>query len=237
MVTHAAGEQRRLLEIVLPHYRAFAERHGYELHVGDDTIETEGRSPHWAKVALLRRLLPSADEVLWVDNDFVLRGQTDPAAELHRADFQGLCMEQTAHGPGPNSGLWLLRNVDEAHLFLAQLWDRGPIPGARLNDQATLATLLGFSCLPAYTKPVDPSPYLARTGWLDYRWNLLSPLHPEAPWIGKGIHYGGLDLEAKLERIRAQLVSDRLEGWESLLGAETTEMIKQRGFEHRWPPG
>jgi len=214
LCSYATGEQAELLELVAPHYRAFAERHGYQLELRFDEVQLDGRSPHWGKIAFMREILGSTDVCLWVDCDFVLRGDGDLLAGMLPEDFQGLVMEQTPHGPGPNTGLWALRNCEEAHEFLELVWETGQLPDAKLHDQATVAHLLGFSYLPWITKPVHASPWLAHTGWLDRRWNMISVYHPEAPLVAYGIHYGGMNLAEKRGAIINQLIRGRLPGWE-----------------------
>jgi hypothetical protein len=185
---------------------------------------------------LFRELLADDVLVLWLDNDLVLRDtRHDIADGFDPADFQALCMEQTPHGPGPNSGVWLLRGCPETRNFLDELWQIGPLPGATLNDQATLAHLLGFSYLPSSTKPIAPSRYLAHTGWIDHRWNMLSVFHPEAPLVARAIHYGGLDLPAKYEHIREQLIRDRLPGFEGLLDPAVVAELTAPAYPHPRP--
>jgi len=173
------------------------------------------RSPHWAKVQLLRQQLPDYDFCLWVDVDFVIRSHEDVLKGLRDEDMQGMVMEQTPHhGVGPNSGLWILRNCVESQQFLDEVWETGPLPGATLNDQATIAHLMGFSYLPDYTRPVASSPWAEKTSWLPLQWNMLEIFHPEAYLVAKAIHFGGLDNKTKLREIKRQLVRDKLPGWD-----------------------
>jgi hypothetical protein len=197
-ITYADSSQRGLLSLTAPHFEAYADHHNYEFSPITDAVNTQGRSPHWAKILLLQQHLLEVDVLLWCDCDIVLRAhQLDMADEFHGDDFQALCMENAPQGPSPNTGVWIMRNTPEAHDFLQAVWETGPLPGALLNDQATTAHLLGFSYLPYITKPMYPSPYLARTGWLDHRWNMLTIFHPEAAVTSKGIHFGGMPTASK----------------------------------------
>ena len=239
LVAHGSGPSASLIDLITPHLAAYAQRHGYELSTSTDpdpARDLGARTPQWAKVALLRQLLPEAETVLWVDSDIVLRDQDrDIAQHFHPEDFQALSMEHGDHGPGPNTGIWLLRNNTEAREFLDAVWERGPLPDATLNDQATVASLLGFSYLPNLTRPVSPSPWLARTGWIHPSWNTLLVMHPEQQSVARGIHYGGLPLAEKRVLIRQQLVSDRLPGWEQLLDPEAVAAIKLTDISHPAP--
>lgn len=233
LLTHAAGVQHPLAELARPHLERYACLHGYQLKVAGDEADTDGRPWQWAKIRLLRDALDTAEICLWLDCDVVLRDDhSDVAAGFAAEDFQALCLEQTPHGFGPNTGLWLLRSCAEARDFLDQVWQTGPLPGASLNDQATVAHLLGFSYLPSFTKPVRGSDWLPRTGWLDHRWNMLSIFHPEAPLVARGIHFGGLELEQKQVQMAQQLVRDRLPGWQRCVSPEVAAAIENTDYPH-----
>src|SRR3954447_25712199 len=75
LITHAAGEQEVLLDIVGANYRAYAERHGYAFEAVRGVVDTGDKNRYWSKVALIRETLPHWDVVLWLDCDFVIRRQ------------------------------------------------------------------------------------------------------------------------------------------------------------------
>jgi hypothetical protein len=226
LLSHADRSQSELLDIVSPHYQQFAERNSWQMLLSREEFSFTDRNPHWSKIALLRKLLPEHDYVIWVDCDFIIRSEDNPLDAVKAQDFQSLVMEQTSHGPGPNTGFWILRNCEEAIMFLDELWKCGPLSDATLNDQASLAHLLGWSYLPFQTKPIAPSHWLAHTGWLDYRWNILLALHSEALLIAKAIHFGGMDNKVKAAMITRQLITDRLPGWERYVSDERRRQIK-----------
>lgn len=227
LLTHAAGPMESLLGVVEPNYRAYAQRHGYELQALRGPVDTGGKINYWSKVALIRERLADVDVLLWLDADFVIRRQDlDISDELFPEDFQAVCMEYHAAGPSPNLGLWMLRNVPEAHEFLDRMWELGDLPGAQLYEQSTFCHLLGFSYLPHFSKPVAGSPYLARTGWLDARWNNLYLFYPEGRWRANAVHFGGIELAEKFFHIRNQLEQDRLPGWEELEGTDWVKIAQ-----------
>jgi len=218
LATYASGDQLGLLPVVLPHLEAYARQHGYQLVVADPDLPLRGRSGHWAKVRILQELLGEHETVVWVDNDIVLRDQgSDLLDWMCPEDFQALCMEHGRAGPAPNTGLWALRDTPQAHAFLRAVWEMGPRPDATLNDQATVASLLGFSYLPDRTRPLNPSRWLAGTGWLDPLWNTLLVHHPHAGVVGRGVHFGGVSVARKRMLMSQQIINDRLPGWETLL--------------------
>lgn len=230
LLTHGDAFQEPLLALVVPVLAAYADRHGYELHV-DRRHGPGGRSAHWAKVEAMRELLDDSDLLLWVDNDLLLRASSeDVAAHLHPLDDQALCMEQTVHGPGPNTGLWLLR--PSARSFLDAVWDTGQLPDARLHDQATVAHLLGWSYLPHLTRPIAPSAYASRCGWLDPRWNVLVCERERSARTSWGLHYGGMATTVKAALMRQRIIDDRLPGWRALLDAEALATIETTEWEH-----
>ena len=227
LLTHASGPSESLLSVVEPNYRAYAERHGYHFEAVRGPVDTVGRSEYWSKVRLIRERLASVDVLVWIDGDFVIRSQDrDIADEFYPEDFQTLCMEYHASGPGPNLGLWMLRNVSEAHEFLDLLWETGDLPGAQLYEQSAFAHLLGFSSPPQFSKPVAWSPFLPRTGWLDVRWNNLYLFNPEGRWRAHAVHFAGIELAEKFHLIRSQLEQDRLPGWEELEGTDWVRLAR-----------
>lgn len=228
LLVHGSGSQESLLEMVQPHLAAYATRHGYELRASTARVEGSNLAPQWDKIHLVRAALEEAEYVLWVDCDILIRSLEEDILEgMGESDFQALCLESTPHGVGPNSGVWILRNSQRAKEFLDLILATGPLPNATLNDQATIAHLLGYSYLPFQTKLVRKSPWLVGTGILDSRWNMLHVFHAEAPLIAKAIHYGGLTLEEKKIYMKGQLIRDRLPGWQEAAGEELTKILTQ----------
>lgn len=227
LITHGSGPSARLLPLIEPHLSAYARRHGYQLLISDqDSVAEEQRAPQWEKIALLRKHLPRSELCLWLDSDIILAEQSlDIAEEFHPEDFHALCMEQTPHGPGPNTGVWLLRNCERAHCFLQAVWERGQPAGARLQDQAAVGELLGWSVLPERTRPLHPSPWLNGTGWLDPSWNTLAVHQPVALPHARGLHYGGMESVRKTVLMEQALIDRRLPGWQACLPPETRALM------------
>jgi hypothetical protein len=124
-------------------------------------------------------------------------------------------------------------HVPEAHAFLKAVWDHGPLSDARLNDQAVVSKLLGFSYLPQSPRPLHPSSWLSNTGWLDQQWNMLAVHQPYATAVARGVHFGGMDLERKHALISQQIINDRLPGWRDLLPADAVDAIDAlEGLSH-----
>jgi hypothetical protein len=104
LATIASGRHAELLRLSGPTFRAYADRHGYELVIGAGEMP-EPRAGAWAKVPLIRRLLDTYELVLWVDVDaMILDGSVDVAELLDVDAFQGLVLNGTS---GPNTALLL----------------------------------------------------------------------------------------------------------------------------------
>jgi hypothetical protein len=82
-----AGEHERFRPLVWPAMRRYADRHGYQAQVVDQSLVREclalGLTPHWAKLAALLQLQPS--EALWIDADCLLLGDPPDLREWWRA--------------------------------------------------------------------------------------------------------------------------------------------------------
>jgi hypothetical protein len=232
LVSYADPTQHDLLSLVRSHYEIWAARHGYQTQIITDPVDVGDRSPHWAKIALLRELIAD-DDLLWLDCDVVLQSDNDPWAEIRDEDFQALVMEQTPHGPGPNTGVWCLRSCPETRSFLDAVWAGGQQSQATLHDQAAVAQLLGWSVLPQQTKPLHYSSWLAHTGWLDYRWNMQPTTQLEAYTVAWGLHFAGLPLANKHLAISQQLITQRLPGWRTLVPPElVAQWSDRRAYPH-----
>ena len=71
LVSIGSGPMGPVLELAVQTFERYADRHGYDLVIGDG--DSFGRPPSWAKIPLLRRLLDEYDEVLWIDSDEIGR--------------------------------------------------------------------------------------------------------------------------------------------------------------------
>ena len=67
LATIGSGPAKPVLDEALPRMRAFAERHGYDLAIGQGV--SHGRPPAWAKIPFMQRLQTRYDLVLWIDAD------------------------------------------------------------------------------------------------------------------------------------------------------------------------
>ena len=146
IVTYAAGAHEELLDVSLPTYKEFAQRHGYDLIVGSKLTDLP---PAWNKVPLLVDTLDRYSEVVWFDCDLVV---VDPSVDFPEMDhfLHSLVRHFECYSEVPNSGVWRL-NRDTEELHAAELLSRMMMLDVFTNhgwwEQASLMTLMGY-CVP-----------------------------------------------------------------------------------------
>jgi hypothetical protein len=170
LATIGVGPMRPVLDVALESFQPYAEKHGYDLIVG--TGASDGRPPSWAKVLLLRCLLDSYDEILWLDSDMVVVDGAIDIASLVPADaFQAMVLfHEHDGGIMPNAGVWFLRSCPTAREFLGAVWAREDHEGDGLWENLAVMDLLGYT----KTRPYDliaPTKWSTGTHLLPDEWN------------------------------------------------------------------
>lgn len=199
LVTLAAGDHAELLNVSLPTFRRYAERHGYELVVGTGE-EALGRPVPWAKVPLLRRTLAEFDLALWIDADAVIvDGDADVADELAPTAFQALVEHRTPQGACPNTGVWLLRSCATSDAFLDAMWDSTAVIDHPWWENAAACLALGYDLEPACRRSHDTE-FLRGTQWLATDWNSIPKDRAARPRIA---HFPGEPLSDRAVSLRA----------------------------------
>jgi hypothetical protein len=204
LATIGTGPLRPMLQLCVQTFYPYAERHGYDLVVGEG--DSRGRPPAWGKVLLLRRLLDAYDEVLWLDADtMILDDEQDLAAELLPSDYQGLVAHEDALGARfPNTGVWLLRGA-RARALLDVIWSREEFVHHEWWDNAAFMHVLGFDLDAG--RVVRESEWTAGTCWLDGSWNGHTGFVGLAPVRIR--HYAGVAHAARLRNMRLDLADLR----------------------------
>jgi hypothetical protein len=178
LVTFATGDHRRLLELSLPGFSDYADRHGYELRAYSPRLLM--RPPSWLKVAALLDALAEHEEALWLDCDVVIvDGDPDIADELDAGDVQALVRHHTPDGEVPNCGVWYVREAMRP--TLVRLWHFDRYTDHPWWEQAAMLDLLGYR---HRSRPVEleaPTDLYDRTCWLGLEWNSheQSDRHPQ----------------------------------------------------------
>ena len=187
-----AGPQRRLLALARPTFRAYAERHGYALHLHTEVLDSE-RPPPWTKVILLRRLLADHDEVLWIDADaLVVDPSRDLADEVPPDRFLAMVQHRYGDALKPNTGVMLIRAGEPARALLERVWDATDLIEHRWWENAAVLRLLGYGLDPPRLE--RPTAFYAGTHFLGNEWNSIRDDPAPRPRIR---HYPGWSLKTR----------------------------------------
>lgn len=208
LATFASGPAVDLLKISLPTFRNYAERHGYDVIVGDEPCE---RPASWCKVPLLQRLLTTHEFVLWIDADAII---VDPAVDIESvvptSAFQAFATYsgEPHAGPAPNLGVWALRTGSRTQEFLAAIWRQEDLIDHPFWEQAALMRLMGWLIESPFVKQRE-SEWDDGTFYLEQEWNWI----PEQDYAATRIrHRAGwphslrkLDMRTDAAKLNGQL--------------------------------
>jgi len=163
IMTYAAGAHEELLDVALPTYRAFADRHRYDLVIGKKMTEL---LPAWNKVLLLLDALKTYKEVVWFDCDLVVVDSAEDFPPMGADPTTGTFTQEKLHSmvrhfedksEVPNSGVWRLRR-HAVGLWAEDLLNRMMMLEVFTNhgwwEQAALLTLMGY-CVPPEGTPFE----------------------------------------------------------------------------------
>lgn len=177
LATIGSGPMAAVLREALPTFRDFADRHGYRLAVGEGG-DAPGRSPAWAKVPFIRRLLDDHELVFWIDSDaIILDGSQDPASLVPADSYQAMVLNRWQGFESPCTGIWLLRGDDRAKAFVDAVWAAADYHQEHPWEQAVAMRLLGYQVWPA--RPVADTEWSAGTTWLaEEEWGRIPILDP-----------------------------------------------------------
>ena len=202
IVTYAAGAHEELLDVALPGYKAFAQRHGYELIVGDNVTDLP---PAWNKVSLLMEVLLHHEEVVLFDCDLIVVNSADNFPSLRDGATHALVRHFDGGSEVPNSGVWWVTR--EIVPLLAKMMDLEVFRDHGWWEQAALMTMMG------YTVPPQGSDYrktqcrnVVQTRWfrecqfMRLAWNSHPNYRAERPRI---VHCSYSDMSRRLEVMRA----------------------------------
>ncbi len=190
------GPHVELLALSGMSFRAYAERHGYELRL-ETSVPASDRPVSWSKVTLLRRLLETYDLAVWIDADAAVVDPTvDIADSLHGRDLMGLVGHRTEEGDDPilNCGVWVLRSHRLTRRFLEDVWNSTGYIGHRWWENAAVLDLLGYRLEPRVALSA-PTRMLRRTRILPLDWNSIPVDASEHPRI---VHFPGAPLADRL---------------------------------------
>ena len=167
------GPQEKLLRLSRRTFEGYAARHGYDLELHTEPLQSE-RPAQWNKILLLRRLVERYYLVLWIDADAVI---VDPSADIADELEDGRFLYLVEHRYGgirvPNTGVVLLRSGPRAEELLDDLWNDTDFAEHRWHEQAALMLRLGY----LESLPIRRSELREReTKFLGVEWN-STPQH------------------------------------------------------------
>jgi hypothetical protein len=205
LATIGIGPMRPVLDVALMSFRPYAERHGYDLVVGSG--ESDERPPSWGKVLLLRRLLETYEEILWLDSDMVIvDDEIDIASVIPPEAFQALvCHPQREGDLAPNVGLWFLRARKEARSFLDSVWaSEQHIHGHGMWENLAVLELLGYTTQRPY-RLERRSPWADGTHHLPGEWN-YNPSSLWSPPDTRILHFCARANDLRVRRMRLAML-------------------------------
>ena len=169
IATFGVGKHADLLKMSLPTFERYAALHGYDLHVCP--CDSDGRAPAWGKIRALQSLLPSYDDVLWLDADVLIVAPEEDVATCVPANcLQGMVAHSRRGGLTPNTGVWLTR--PGMIPYLVQAWEMTQYIHHPWWEQAAIIELMGFSLQGLVSHPPQvPNDFYAQTAWLPLHWN------------------------------------------------------------------
>ena len=191
-------------------FEAYAARHGYDLVLSTEPIAPE-RPPAWQKIAMVRRLLDSYEEVLWVDADAIFLDISQDVADLVRPGKDLYLVEHVWEGGSArsaNTGVFLIRATDWSRSFLDRVWAAEQWVDHPWWENAAILDMLGYAVPPDLSPP-----YKARVSDLEERVELLpaewNSTEGEAAVAAPRIRHRGR--RGSTEALRDELVEDLLE--------------------------
>lgn len=176
-VTLAVGPHEELLDIALPSFEEFCDRHGYDLLIADP-VDCD-RPPSWWKVPALKAALAEYNEAFFVGADVVIVDPTDDVPIASDA-WQALVEHETGDGSVPNADIWYVRRPMLP--ILDEMWALTHHIRHGWWEQAALLELMGYNDLRPIQRVKETELY-ARTTFLDAGWNmhLWDRRDPERP--------------------------------------------------------
>lgn len=226
IITYAAGAHEELLDVALPTYRDFAQRHGYDLCVTrNDLVESlrfcplaNEMPPAWRKIPLLMDALSRYEEVVWLDCDLVVVDPREDFQPMRSNPDKGIFTQDKLHAmvrhfednsEVPNSGVWRLTR--DAAPLLGKILELEVFRNHGWWEQAALLTLMGYAIPPEGShfpdtkcKCVHPTRWYESCQFMRLCWNSHPNYRAEHPRI---VHCSYPQMPQRLEVMRA-LVKD-----------------------------
>ena len=173
----------------------YARRHSYELAVS--TEQTTDLPAPWKKIEIVRDLLDSHDEVLWIDADAIIVDTSEDIFDALGTDRGvGFVMHQ-ASNLLPNTGVLALRSTPTTVDLLDAVWSmRHEYTNHIWWEQAAFCRLLGFvETRDGMLRLSQPTRHMLVTQFLDVEWNSVAIDQAPMPRVK---HYPSTSHEQRL---------------------------------------
>jgi len=198
LCTAAYGRHLELYDVTGPALERYAHAHGYKFVALHDRL-ANGRPPAWDKVVLLHSLAKENELVVWIDCDALpLEGAPDVAGALTPNRFLHLVEHRNGRDRIPNTGVLVLQGGDRSCAFLDQVWRQRRFVHDRWWENAAVNHLLGYRDVGG-VRPVAPSRWRSRVGFLDRAWNSIPDDTSPRPHI---VHFPGVPIDDRLRELR-----------------------------------
>lgn len=189
LATFGWGRSVPFLDLSLPTFRDYADRHGYDLILYSQRCD---RPLAWCKIPLLQELLAHYDFVLWIDADaIILDASTDLATVIPDDAYQAVVVVEgdEQFGELPNTGVWAMRAVPRAKELLDAIWAQEDLIDAPWWENRAFIRLVGWTLDAPHRKLA--SEWDAGTHILPEEWNAL-PAWPIGYRPARIRHYAGM---------------------------------------------
>jgi hypothetical protein len=203
ILQHATADQKKLLEMVKPTNKKYADKFGFEYHT-DGTMRCPERLYYWEKLAYIREVLPKfadGDLIVWEDSDSLNVGDESIENALPEGGVLGMVQLRAGLNFSKkvqwyNSGVMVMVNSPMIRDFMDKAWERN----GRTDEDAICNELKDNGWIVGNEVPVSA---------IDPKWNCWSnnEMICKNPMI-KTWH--GIKLENKLKGVKDYRANKRV---------------------------
>lgn len=180
VVTFGVGPHEEYLKIAQPSFKAFADKHGYDLIIAQGIEPIKPAS--WYKVRILIEVLNDYDAALFLGADTVIvDGRED--MEIPADAWQAMVYHHTGDGEVPNADVWYVKQAMTPILELMWEMSNNGWANAPWWEQSALMYLMGYKqdVRPTYLKEKTElynHTHILDSSWNVHKWDKPVPQHP-----------------------------------------------------------
>lgn len=206
LATVATGPHCEYLAATRPVLEEYARKHSYELVIPVDDPAPERTNKQWSKIALIRKLLPNCNVLVWIDSDSVtVDSSVDILSALSPRKSLGIVEHHYDGQLVPNTGVIVVRSGRIARKFFDQMWNMTKYLEHGWGDNAATLEMLGYQfdrdAVPMICHPARRTRWRRRVQFLDREWNSIPQDMAPHPRI---VHFtSSFPHEERLDRLRS----------------------------------